>query len=139
MVAKKKSWLEVGRVKNSDWFRRLPSPEQEAVLAVLEEQTHESALRLRAALAIVYSSAVYGFTGFFWGNTFTFHPFNLGLTGAIIGAFLGVLAANVITQQTTAVNANAMQSATGLVIGLPGFVLACAGLLAWLVKLFFYS
>jgi hypothetical protein len=46
MTTERKHWREIGRVKNSDWFKKLSPIEQRAVLDALEEQTHTSDTRV---------------------------------------------------------------------------------------------
>ncbi len=133
MSTTKKHWSEVGRVKNSDWFHNLPALEQAAILEALEHDTHESAVKLRAALAFTYATVIYTVAGTFWGAFLHYHILWFGVAGAVIGALLGSLSANVIAIQKTPEDAGAMQAIFGKFVGLPGIVIAVTGLVAWAV------
>src|ERR1700748_1089781 len=99
MNTRKKHWSEVGRVKNSDWFRQLPAREKEAVIAALEHDTHESAVKLRGTLALIYILIIYAAAGAVWG--LVFKPYFIWLTasGVVIGLIVGILSRAVIASQ----------------------------------------
>jgi len=134
MDTKQKHWSEIGRVKTSDWFRNLPALEQAAVIAALEQDTHKSAVRLRAKLAVVYSTVVYATAFAFWGASLHSNILWLGLAGAIVGVALGLLSARAIVIQKTPNDAKAMQATTGMIIGLPGAIIAVTGLAFWITR-----
>jgi len=138
MEIKHKSWLEIGRLKNSERFRRLPKLEQQALLEALEVQTHRSALRVRVALAVIYATALYCVAGVLCGLALSFHPIACSVALAVFGAFLGTLAGSAIASQQNPRDAAAMQVTTAAYVGMPGFIIACISLLVWLVRLAFF-
>ena len=132
--SKKKHWSELGRVKNSDWFRRLPELEQRAVLTALEYDTHESAVKLRASLATTYSTTICASGAAIWAAVFRAHILWFGIAGAIVGAAAGFLVARVILVQKTPQDADAMQRIFGVFVGLPEVVIFALGLAALIIR-----
>lgn len=128
MDVRKKHWSEIGRVKNSDWFRSLPASEKEAVLAALEHDTHESAVKLRGTLAFIYILFIYAAAGVIWGLAFRTYLVWLVAAGAAIGAFVGLLSRAVIASQKTPASAKDMQWIAGTMLGGLGIVVFLDGL-----------
>ena len=138
MNTKRKHWSELGRVKSSAWFRNLPELERACVLAALEHDTHESAVKLRAMLAFVYLTIIYAIAFAIWGLVFQSSPLWFGIGGAILGAVVGLLSANTIASQKTPRDAKAMQAIAAVYPGGFGIVLAAAGLVGWLIRVLFF-
>jgi hypothetical protein len=128
MSGQRKHWSELGRVKNSDWYRRLPEVEQRAVLAALEHDTHESAVKFRAALAIIYSVTICASAFAVWAAVLSVHVFWFGVAGGIVGGVVGLVAGNVIVAQKTPQHADAMQRTIGAFVGVPELALLALGL-----------
>ena len=132
MTEQKKHWWEVGRVKSSDWFRGLSALEKDAALAALEQDTHESAVKLRAALALIYCTILCAAAFAFWAGFFRFSVIWFSIGGSAFGLICGILPAIAIVRQRTPAQAAAMQTRVGTVLGFPSVLLAIAGAVAWL-------
>ncbi len=133
MSSKKKHWSELGRVKNSDWFKNLPEIERACILEALEVNTHESAVKLRATLAFIYLTVIYAVAIAVWGPVFHGHILWFGACGAVVGAIVGFLSAIFIARQKTPHMARSAQATVGFPMGL-GVLIAVAGcmtLLLW--------
>jgi hypothetical protein len=115
-------------VKNSDWFRKLPQLEQACVIEALEVDTHQSAVRLRGALAVVYLTIIYTVAGAVWSYALRGREVALGILGALVGFGVGLCARNVVIKQRTPRDAKAMQAITGLFLGGFGLLVLLAGL-----------
>jgi hypothetical protein len=135
MSNSKKHWTEIGRVKNADWFRKLPAREQEAVTAALEEDTHESAVKFRAVSTFIYMAVIYGVAGALWGMVFRPLLLVIVVIAASIGAVVGALSGAAIARQKTPKDAAAMQTIAGAFPGGIGLMIGGAGLVVWLVRL----
>jgi hypothetical protein len=134
MNERKKHWSEMGRVKNSDWFRRLPELERQAVLAALETDTHESAVNLRAFLTFTYSTVICASASTIWAAVFGVQVLWFGVAGGVVGGVVGFLAARIIVVQKTPQDADAMQRIMGAFVGLPEMALLVLGLVALTVR-----
>jgi hypothetical protein len=139
MNKRKKHWWEVGRVKNSDWFHKLPPFEKEAVLVALEHDTYESIVKLRAAFALIYCTILYAVALTFWAAFFRSSVVWFAVVGAAFGLTCGILAAKAIIRQKGPDEAATMQTRVGMVLGFPGAVLAIVGAVAWLAKVVFFD
>ena len=135
MSNSKKHWTEMGRLKNAEWFRRLPAWEQEALVAAMEEDTHESAVKFRAISTFIYTTVIYGVAGVLWGMAFRSLFLAIVIILTIMGAIVGALSGQVIARQKTPKDAAAMQAIAGAYPGGIGLMIAGAGLVAWLGRL----
>ena len=123
-----KHWTELGRVKNSHWFSRLPALEQQSVLAALEVETFDSARGFAGRLALIYSVTLYGAAFLIWGFVFGFPA--LAVAGVVLGAALGSRSAGAIARESSPRDMKAKQGSVGRTFLIP-VVMIIVGL-GWL-------
>jgi hypothetical protein len=135
MSDSKKHWTEMGRLKNAEWFKKSPAWEQEALIAAMEEDTRESAVKFRAVSTFIYTTAIYAVAGALWGMVFRSLFVVIVTVLVAMGAVVGALSGAVIARQKTPKHAAAMQAIAGAYPGGIGLMIAGAGLVAGLVRL----
>lgn len=129
----KKHWTEIGRIKNSDWYRRLPELERQTILMALEYDTHDSAVKLRAVLAVTFSTALCASGAAIWAVVFGAHILWFSIAGGTAGVAIGFVVANVMLVQKTPQDASATQRMIGVFIGLPELTFLALGLIALII------
>jgi hypothetical protein len=138
MQQSKKTWLaEYHRTTTSEWFRELGEEEKKAVLLALEERTPASAARYRAVLTAIFLTGIGAVTFGIWGFALNTKPLWFALTGAFLGAGVGVFVGSAIASQKTAQGASDIQLAT---IALPrniALIASAIGLVVWVARTIF--
>lgn len=108
--------------------------EQAAVIAAIEEDTHESAVKVRAVTTFIGATIIYGVASLPWGLAFWPHFRAITCSVAAIGAIVGVVSGSIVASQKTPQNARLMQFAAGAFVQVTSLLIAIAGIVALLIR-----